>query len=170
MIVIDKQGQQYPYESKDWYMALRRHLRSNYLISLDYVISGPFGSTKKRDIFYAGNPKYISKGLVVPIGLINNPETKQKPRKQVLEIIVDTKKYVFIEPNYKEEGTDEKWRHCIAGNQNRVNRWEDKPHYKRSPKTYVIGRSHPCKLTVSISSIEEQLKDIGLSIDKIKPY
>lgn len=168
MKLIDKKGKEHDVEFKQYGRTLRDILHFNNLISVEFTYSSYFGHQARLDIFYLGTPKYISNKLIIPINEIRNPrgETKQ----QVLEVCVREKKYSFIEPNYKKEGQKEAWQHSIANDQTTHDKWEHKAHHlRRSPPQYRIGRSSPYKIILCTEMIEEQLKEIGLSIKEIKP-
>lgn len=164
MKIIDTAGKEHEYSSQDIYAGLKDHARKYSLISVDYIFLG-FRGVPYREIFCLGDPKYISKDLILPVGLLKNPESG-KSSKQILKIALENKMYEFIEPNV-EAKSGSKFRHCIKSTLESHDAYEHKLHHRRMPRQIWTGREHPGKINLCQGLIDEELKEIGLSVDSI---
>jgi len=165
MKIFDTSGTEHEYSFQDVYAGLKDHARKDALISLDYVMLGVFRNTSYREIFVLGDPKYISRKLVLPVGLLKDPESG-KTAKQILKIALENNSFQFIEPNV-EAKSGNRFRHDISRTVRSHDAYQHKPHHRRAPKQYWTGRQLPSKISLCSGLIEEELKEIGLSIDDI---
>ena len=165
MKIIDTSSKEHEYSFQDIYSGLKDHARKDGLISLDYVMLGVFSNTSYREIFVLGDPKYISRRLVLPVGLLKKPESG-KTAKQILKILLEDNSFNFVEPNV-EAKSGNRFRHDISRTVKSHDAYEHKSHHRRSPRQYWTGRQLPSKISLCPGLIEDELKEIGLSIDDI---
>lgn len=165
MKIIDTSGTEHEYSVQDIYAGLKDHAKKDGLISLDYVMLGVFRNVPYREVFTLGDPKYISRKLVLPVGLLKDPESG-KVAKQVLKITLENNNFEFIEPNVDAKSGN-RFRHDISSTAKSHDAYRHKPHHRRSPKQYWTGRQLPGRISLCSGLIEEELKEINLSLDSI---